>query len=180
MLLNCGVEDSLESLNWKENKPVHPKGNQPWIFIGRTDAEAEAPILWPPDVKSWLFGKVLDFGGMLLLIPWILTGRADAEAEAPILWPPDSKSRLIGKDPKVGKDWGQEKGVTEDEMVGWHHWLNGHEFEQTLGDSEEQRSRTYCSPWGCSHTWRRDWATTQSAWWIDLVVTIVVVKENSC
>ena len=66
--------------------------------------------------------------------PWRFTGRTDAEDEAPILWPPDAKSRLIGKDPDAGKDWGQEKGVTEDEMVGWYHWLNGHEFEQSLGD----------------------------------------------
>ena len=77
-------------LNSKEIKPVNPKGNQSWIFIGRTDAEAEAPILWPPDTKGW----------------------------------------LIGKDPDAGKDWRQEeKGTTEDEMVGWHHWLDGHEFE---------------------------------------------------
>ena len=89
----------LESpLDSKEIKPANPKGNQPWIFIGRTDAEAEAPILWPPDAKS----------------------------------------QLTGKDAGAGKDWGQEeKGVTDDGMVGWHHWLNGHEFEQTLGDSEE-------------------------------------------
>ena len=74
----------------KEIQPVHPKGYQSWIFTGRTDAEAETPILWPPDVKNW----------------------------------------LIWKDPDAGKDWGQEeKGTTEDEMVGWHHWLNGHEFE---------------------------------------------------
>ena len=80
-------------------QPVHPKGNQSWIFIGRTDAEAEAPTLWLLDVKSW----------------------------------------LIGKDPDDGKNWGQEeKGATEEEMVGWHHWLNGQEFEQTLGDSEWQ------------------------------------------
>ena len=102
------LESPLETL--KEIKPVHPKGNQPWIFIGRTDAEAEAPILWPPDAKSW----------------------------------------LIWKDPDTGKDWGQEeKGTTEHEMVGWHHWLNGHGFEQTLGDSEGQESLACCSPWGC-------------------------------
>ena len=85
------LEKTLESpLNCKEIKPVHPKGNQSWIFTGRTDAEAEAPILWVPDAKS----------------------------------------RLIGKDPDARKDWRQEeKGGTEDEMVGWHHWLNGHEFE---------------------------------------------------
>jgi len=70
---------------------------------------------------------------------WLFTGQIDAGAEAPILWPPNTKSRLIGKDPDAGKDWGQEeKGATEKEMVGWHHWLNGYEFEQTLGDNEGQ------------------------------------------
>ena len=77
-------------LDSKEIQPVHPKGNQSWIFLGRTDAEAETPILWPPDEKNW----------------------------------------LIGKDPDAGKDWRrEEKGMTEDEMVGWHHWLSGREFE---------------------------------------------------
>ena len=101
----------LESpLDCKEIKPVNPKGNQPWIFIGRTDAAAEAPILWPPDAKSWLFGK----------------------------------------DPDAGKDRRQEeKGTTEDEMVGWHHWLNGHEFEQTMGNNKGQGSLACSSPWGC-------------------------------
>ena len=74
-----------------------------------------------------------------LTIPWIFTERTDAEAEAPVFWPPNAKSRLVGKDPDAGKDWGQEKGATEDEMIGWYHQLNGHEFEQTLGDSEGQR-----------------------------------------
>ena len=85
------LEKTLESpLDCKEIQSVHSKGNQPWVFIGRTDAEAETPILWPPDAKNW----------------------------------------LTGKDPDAGKDWKQEdKGTTEDEMVGWHHWLNGHEFE---------------------------------------------------
>ena len=85
------LEKTLESpLDYKESQPVNPKGNQPWIFIGRTDAEAETPILWAPNVKSW----------------------------------------LIWKDPDAGKDWRQEeKGTTKDEMVGWHHRLNGHEFE---------------------------------------------------
>ena len=93
----------------KEMKPVNPKGNQCWIFTGRTDTEAEAPILWPPDAKS----------------------------------------RLIGKDPDAEKDWRQEeKGMAEDEMVGWHHWFNGHGFKQTLGDSEGQKSLVCCSPWG--------------------------------
>ena len=72
---------------------------------------------------------------------WIFIGKTDADAEAPILWPPDVKSQLIGKDPDAGKDWGQkEKGMTEDEMVGWYHLLNGHEFEQALGDNEGQGS----------------------------------------
>ena len=75
-------------------------------------------------------------------------GRTDAEAEAPVLWPPDTKKELIGKDSDAEKDWSQEeKGMTEEEMVGWHQWLNGHEFEQTLGDSEEQGSLPCCSPW---------------------------------
>ena len=96
------LEKTLESpLDRKEIKPVNPKGNQPWIFIGRTDVKTEAPILWPPDTKR----------------------------------------RLIGKDPDTGKDWGQEKKrVTEDEMVGWHHWLNGYEFEQTPGDMKDRKT----------------------------------------
>ena len=110
MLLNYGAgEDSWESLDCKEIKSVNPKGNQAWIFIGRTDAEAETPILLPPDAKNW----------------------------------------LVGKDPDDGKDWRQEeKGMTEDEIVGWHHWLNGYEFEQTPGDGEGQGSLAWYSPWG--------------------------------
>ena len=104
------LEKTLESpLDWAEGKPVNPKEKQPWIFIGRTDAKAEALILWPPDVKSWLTGKDFD----------------------------------------DGKDWGQkEKEVAEDEMVGWHHWLNEHECEQTLDDNEGHGSLECCSPWG--------------------------------
>ena len=95
------LEETLESsLDCKEIQPVYPKGNQSSIFIGRTDAEAEAPILWPPDAKSW----------------------------------------LIGKDLGAGKDWRKEKRVTKDEMVGWHHWLNGHEFEQALGVDNGQEA----------------------------------------
>ena len=103
------LEKTLENpLDSKEIKPVNPKGNQGWIFFGRTDTEA--PILWSPDAKNW----------------------------------------LIGKDPDARKDWEQEeKGMTEDEMAAWHHWLNGHEFEQSQRDSEGQRSLVYCSPWGC-------------------------------
>ena len=104
-------EKILESsLDCEEIKPVNPKGNQSWIFIGRTDAEAEAPIIWPPDAKS----------------------------------------QLTGKDPDAGKDWGQEeKGETEEERAGWHHQLNGREFEQTPGDSGGQRSLSCCSPRSC-------------------------------
>ena len=90
-------------------RPVYPEGNKPRIFTGRTVAEAEAPVLWPPDVKS----------------------------------------QLVGNDPHAGKDWKQEeKGMTEDEMFGWHHRLNGHESEQTPGDGEGQGSLACCSPWG--------------------------------
>ena len=101
------LEKTLESpLDCKEIKPVHSKGNQSWIFIRRTDAEAETPILWLPDAKNW----------------------------------------LIGKDPDSGKDWRQEeKGMTEGEMVGWHYWLNGHEFEQAPRVGEGQGSLACCS-----------------------------------
>ena len=89
------LEKTLESS--LDCKPVHPKGNWSWIFTGRTDAEAETPILWPLDVKNW----------------------------------------LIGKDPDAGKDWREEKGLTEEEMVEWHHWLDGHKSEQALGVGED-------------------------------------------
>ena len=79
---------------------------------------------------------------------WIIIGSIDDEAETAKIWPPHAKSWLIGKDPDSGKDWRQKKGMTEDEMVGWHHWHNGHEFEQTLGDSEGQGSLVCFSPWG--------------------------------
>ena len=82
-------------------------------------------------------------------LSWILIGRTDTEAEASIPWPADAKSELIRKDPDAGTDWRQEeKSTMEDEMVGWHHWLNGHEFEQAPGDSEGQGSLACCSPWG--------------------------------
>ena len=118
------LEKTLESLlDCKEIQPVHPKGDQPWVFIGRIDVEAEIPVLWPPDAKRW----------------------------------------LIWKDPDVGKDWRQEeKGMTEDKMVGWHHWLNGHEFEQTPGDSEGQGSLACCSLWVTKNqtqlsNWTKTW-----------------------
>ena len=103
------LEKTLESpLHCNEIQPVHPKGNQSWVFIGRTD-EAETPILWPPDVKSW----------------------------------------LIGKDSDAGRDWGQEeKGTTEDEMAGWHHWHDGRESEWTLGVGDGQGGLAFCGSWG--------------------------------
>ena len=104
------LEKTLESpLDCKEIQPVHPKGDQSWVFIGRTNVEAEMPILWPPDVKSW----------------------------------------FIWKDPDAGKDWGQEeKWTTEDEMAGWHHLLNGHEFGWTPGIGDGQGGLMCCSWWG--------------------------------
>ena len=96
----------------------------------------------------------------------VFIGRTDAEAAAPILWPPDVMSQFVGKDPDAGKDWRQEKGVREDEMVGWHHWLNGHEFEQAPGDGERQGSLVCCSPWVAkSQTWLSDWTELN---WIDI------------
>ena len=110
MSSNFGARvDSWKSPGLVADKEVNPKGNQSWIFIGRTDAEAETPILWPPDGKIW----------------------------------------LIRKDRDAGKDWRQkEKGAREDEIVGWHYQLNGHEFEQTPGDTEGQRSLVCCGSWG--------------------------------
>ena len=104
------LEKTLVSpLDCKEIQPVHPEGDHSWVFIGRTDAKAEIPVLWPPHAKNW----------------------------------------LIWKDPDAGKVWRQEeKGSTEDEMVGWHHWLDGHEFEQALGVGDWQGSLVCCSPWG--------------------------------
>ena len=111
-------EKTLESpLECKEIKTVNPKGNKSWIFIERTDAEVETPILWPPDSNNW----------------------------------------LIGKDSDAGKDWSQEKGITEDEIVGWHHLLNGHQFEQALGDERTGKSGMLQS----MGLQRDDWATEQ-------------------
>ena len=85
--------------------------------------------------------------------PWIFIGRTDVKAETPILWPPDVKKRLTGKDSDAGRDWRQEKkGTTGDEMVGWHHRLNGDEFEQTPGAGEAQGSLACCGPWGCKES----------------------------
>ena len=108
--------------------------------------------------QEWILSEIFFFNSKLIKPvnpkenqPWILTGRTDAEAS--ILRPPDSKSRLTGKDPDAGKDWGQEeKGTTEDEMVGWHHRLDGHELGQKPGDSEGQGSLVCGSPWGCKES----------------------------
>ena len=119
------LEKILESpLDWKEIKPVSPKGNQSWIFIRGTDAEAKIPIRWQPVAKNW----------------------------------------TIGEDPDAGKDWGQEeKGTTEDGMVGWYHQLDGHEFEQALGVGDEQGSLACCSPWG-----RKELDMTEQLNWAEL------------
>ena len=124
------LEQTLESpLDCKEIQPVHPKGNQSWIFTGRTDAEAEAPILWPPDVKNW----------------------------------------LIWKDSDTGKDLRQEeKGITEDEMVRWHHRLNGHGFGWTPGVGDGQRGLACCDSWGCKESDTTEWLN-----WTELMVIIL-------
>ena len=93
---------------------------------------------------------------------WMFIERTDAEV--PILWPPDAKSLLLEKDPDAGEDWRQEKGMTEDEMVGWHHRLNGHEFEQTLGVGDRQGSLACCSPWGHKELDTTEWLNDNNYW----------------
>ena len=151
MLLNCGVgEDSWESLDCKEIQPLHSKGDQSWVFFGRTEAKPETPILWPPHAKSW----------------------------------------LTGKDSDAGRDWGQEeKGMTEDEMAGWHHRLDGHEFEWTPGIGDGQGGLACCYSWG-----RKESDTTELNWerlplyvrrWsvfflnLELVTTFILQGEQS-
>ena len=131
------LEKTLESpLDCKETQLVHPKGNQSWMFIGSTDAEAETPILWPPDAKNW----------------------------------------LLGKDSDAGKDWRQEeKGTTEDEMVGSHHWLNGHEFEQALRVDDGQGSLVCYSPWGhkeSDRTEQLNWTKPRVSWICLMILTV--------
>ena len=123
--LTVVLEKTVESpLDCKEIQPVHPKEDQSSVFIGRTDAKAETPVLWPPHVKSW----------------------------------------LIGKDPATGRDWGQEeKGTTEDEMAGWHHCLDGHEFDWTPGAGVGQGSLVCCDSWG-----RKELDTTERLNWAEL------------
>ena len=113
------LEMTLESpLDCKEIQPVYPKGDQSWVFIGRTDAKAETLILWPPHAKSW----------------------------------------LIGKDSDARRDWGQEKkGTTEDEMAGWHHWLDGHESEWTPGVGDGQGGLACCNLWGHKKSAMTEW-----------------------
>ena len=131
------LEKTLESpLDCKEIQPVHPKGDQSWVFIGRADAEAETPILWPPHAKSW----------------------------------------LTGKDPDSGRDWGQEeKGTTEDEMAGWHHRLDGREFEWTPGVGDGQGGLACCDSWG--HT---ESDTTEQLNWTELNSMCVCVCVCVC
>ena len=121
------LEKTLKSpLDCKEIQPVHPKGNQSWIFTGRTDVEAETPIVWPTDMMTW----------------------------------------LIWKDPDAGKDWRQEeKGTTEDEIVGWHHRLDGHESEQAPGVGDGQWGLAWCGPWG-----RKESDMTERLTWTEKIL----------
>ena len=119
----------LRPLYYREIKLINPKGNQSWIFMERTDAEAETPILRPPDMKNW----------------------------------------HIWKDSDAGQDCRQEeKGMTEDEMVGWHHWLDGHELEQTLGAGDGRGGLACCSPWGCKESGMTEWLNwTELGWHVN-------------
>ena len=135
MLWTVVLEKTLESpLDCEEIQPVHPEGDQSWVFIGRTDVETETPILWPPDAKSW----------------------------------------PIWKDPDAGKDWGQEeKGTKEDEMVGWHHQLDGHGFGWTLRVGDGQGGLACCGSWG-----RKESDTTEWPNWTDTPSTTLDVRIN--
>ena len=125
----------LESpLDYKEIQPIHPKGDQSWVFTGRTDAKAETPVLWPPHVKSW----------------------------------------LIGKDSDAGRDWGQEeKGITEDEMAGWHHRLDGHGFGWTPGVGDGQGGLACCDSWG-----RKESDTIERLNWTELIFVLLSLPDD--
>ena len=130
----------LESpLECKEIQPVHPRGNQSWIFIRRTDAEAVTPMLWPPDAKNW----------------------------------------LIGKDPDAGEDWRREKRTTEDEMVGWHHQLDGYEFEQAPGVGDGQGSLVCCSSWGRKESDTTEWLNwTEPRWYPHTAALLLLFSDK--
>ena len=121
------LKKTLESsLDCEKIQPLQPKGDQSWVFTGRTDAKAETPTLWPPDAKSWLIGKHSD----------------------------------------AGRDWGQEeKGTTENVMAGWHHWLNGYEFEWTLGVGDGLGGLACCDSWG-----RKESDMTERLDWTELII----------
>ena len=104
-----------------------------------------------------------------------LFGRTDTEAESPILWLPDAKTWLTGKDPDAGKDWRHEKATTEDEMIGWHNQLDGHEFEQAPGVGDGQGSLACCSPWGCKESGRTEWLN-----WTDALFSFLLFSKYSC
>ena len=135
------LEKTLESpLDCKEIQLVHSKGDQPWVFLGRNDAKAETPVLWPPHAKSW----------------------------------------LIGKDSDAGRDWGQEKGTTENEMAGWHHWLNGCESEWILEVGDGQGPLVCCDSWGCKEsdmTERLNWTELN---WISPKCTYYLFGNEVC
>ena len=136
------LEKTLESpLGCKEIQPVHPKGDQSWVFIGRPDVEADTPILWPPDAKGW----------------------------------------LIWKDPDAGKDWEQEeKRTIENEMVGWHHWLNGHGFGWTPGVGDGQGGLACCGSWGLKESDMTEWLNWTELYHISASPTCLVVVPFSC
>ena len=120
------VKTLVSPLDCKEIQPVHPKGDESWVFIGRTNVEAETPILWSTDAKSW----------------------------------------LIWKDPDARKYWGQEKATTEDELVGWHHWLDGHGFGWTLEVVDGQGGLARCSSWGHKESDTTEWLNWTELMWL--------------
>ena len=130
MLLNCDVGEDSWDLDCKKIQPLHSKGDQSWVFIGRTDVEAETPILWPPDAKNWLTRKY-----------------------------PDS-----------GKDWGQDKGTKEDEMVEWHHRLSGHGFEWTARVGDGQGGLACCGSWDHKESDTAEWLN-----WTELMTIICLL-----